>query len=346
MKFSHFVVSILLLSSFNASAEQIDKIAFGSCLKQDREQPIWDAIHKEKPDIFVFMGDNIYADTVDPNIMEQKYKLLSQQPGYDRFSSEIPVYATWDDHDYGQNDAGAENPIKEKAEKLFLDFFKVSYESPARSRPGIYQSYFFGEAEKRLQLILLDTRYFRGPSVMDEPTEQCPRTNYGKQLNPDVSILGHEQWEWLAQELKKPAKLRIIVSSIQVIPDEHCWEKWANYPFERKKLFDLLAQTNANGVVLISGDRHLAEISRMENDKINYPLIEITSSGMNTGMNKKEEKNRYRLSKEIIRENNYGIIEILWDEPSPKLKFQINNKAGEILYMSDILLSELHPNQK
>ncbi len=220
-----FILVNLFLFSLNVSANSIDKIAFGSCLKEDRNQPIWDSIINQEPDIFIFTGDNIYADTFDPKIMKQKYQLLSEQSGFQRLSNSIPVYATWDDHDYGQNDAGEENPIKKQSEQLFLDFYQVPDTSPARERPGIYQSYMFGAPEKTIQLILLDTRYFRGALVEGKPTEQCSVKNYVKQLNPDVSLLGATQWHWLSQELEKPAMLRIIVSSIQVIPDEHCWEK-------------------------------------------------------------------------------------------------------------------------
>ena len=335
-------VLILFLLSPKAPAEPIYKIAFGSCLRQDRPQSIWDSIIDEKPDIFIFMGDNIYADTKNPNIIQKKYKLLADQPGYQRLSSTTPVYATWDDHDYGQNDAGEENPIKKQSEELFLDFFNIPKNSATRARPGVYQSYLFGPPEKRVQLILLDTRYFRGPTVKIRPTETCPRVNYGQQRNPETSILGRAQWDWLAGELVKPAKIRIIASSVQVIPDEHCWEKWSNFPLERQKLFDLIASTNANGVVFISGDRHLAEISKIELEKVGYPLYEITSSGMNTKMYGKGEKNQHRVSKDNFREHNYGIIEINWEDRSSELKLQIHNKSGKLLYMHEVLLSDLN----
>lgn len=337
-----FLVSILYLLSSNTSAESIDKIAFGSCLKEDRDQPIWDSIISKEPDIFIFTGDNIYADTHDPKIMKHKYQLLTDQPGFQRLSTSTPIYATWDDHDYGQNDAGEENPIKEQSEQLFLDFYQISSTSPARERPGIYQSYMLGPPEKRIQLLILDTRYFRGALVEQKLTKECPNTNYGKQLNPDVSLLGHAQWQWLSQELKRSAKLRIIVSSIQVIPDEHCWEKWSNFPFEKEKLFNLIAKSKANGVLFISGDRHLAEVSTIKHNEIDYPIFEITSSGMNTRMYGEGEQNRHRLSKDNFRENNYGIIEIHWEHPSPMISLQIHNKVGEELFSYDVPFRDLN----
>ncbi len=338
-----FGVSLLLvLVSTVVIAEPITQIAFGSCLRQNRSQPIWDSIISRNPDMFVFMGDNIYADTTNPQVMQNKYKQLANQPGFKKLKNTIPIFATWDDHDYGQNDAGEENPIKEQAEQIFLDFFDIPTTSPARRRPGVYDAHVFGHPGQSVQLILLDTRYFRGPAIKGKPTPNCPKINYMQQRDPDISLLGEAQWEWLATQLRQPARIRIIVSSIQVIPDEHCREKWSNFPLERQKLFDVIASTNANGIVFISGDRHLAEISKLELEKIGYPLYEITSSGMNTKMRGEGVQNRFRIGADNYREHNFGMISIDWDNPTPKLALQINNKFGEVLFQKEILLSELN----
>ncbi len=342
-----FRISLLLVFvSTAAFAEPITQIAFGSCLNQNRPQPIWNSIISQNPDMFVFMGDNIYADTTKPHVMRNKYKQLADQPGFKKLKITIPIFATWDDHDYGQNDAGEENPIKEQAEQIFLDFFDVPTTSPVRGRPGVYDAHIFGHPEQSVQLILLDTRFFRGPAIkIKAATPDCPKFHYMQQRNPEVSLLGEAQWKWLAMQLRQPAQIRIIVSSIQVIPDEHCWEKWSNFPLERQKLFDVIASTHATGIVFISGDRHLAEISRLEFDKIGYPLYEITSSGMNTKMRGEYEQNRFRLSADNYREHNFGMISIDWDNPTPKLILQINNKLGETLFQKEILLSELTPKK-
>lgn len=343
--FSLFALYSLFYSHNSFSADAISKIAFGSCLRQTQPQPIWQSIIAEQPDLFVFMGDNIYADTTDPIVMQEKYDVLYKQPGYQKLLDAMPLYATWDDHDYGMNDVGAENPIKRESEQLFLDFYQLPADSPARSRPGIYQSYYFGEHGQRVQLILLDTRYFRGPAVKQKPTKKCPAFNYAQQLDPSVSLLGDSQWQWLSAELENRADIRIIVSSIQVIPDQHCWEKWANFPLERDRLFNLIADKNADAVIFLSGDRHLSEVSSIKHEKIGYPILEVTSSGMNTKMYGKGEVNAFRMSEDNIRENNYGVIEFNWDQPSPSLTITIHNRTGKILFNHDILITDLYSNQ-
>ena len=128
-------VSILLLHfmiSFGWADEpplknnaSISRIAFGSCAHQDRPQPVWNSILKENPELFLFLGDNIYADTPLKEVMRAKYKKLNSLPEFSKFRLKVPLVGTWDDHDYGQNDAGVEFAPKVDAQTELLDFFGV-----------------------------------------------------------------------------------------------------------------------------------------------------------------------------------------------------------------------------
>ncbi len=327
--YKSFLIFLFLVCSAPLHAESINKLAFGSCLHQNKPQFIWQSIQAQSPDLFVFMGDNIYADTTNSKVMYKKYQKLANAKEFKAFRELIPIYAVWDDHDFGQNDVGEQNPIKNESEKIFLDFFNVADDSPARQRSGIYDSHIFGSGNNSVQLILLDTRFFRGPTVEGKLNEQCPRKNYLQQLDPKVTILGDEQWRWLEKQLQIPAQVRIIVSSIQVIPDQHCWEKWSNFPLEREKLFNLIASTNANGVVFISGDRHFADVSSINIEQIGYPLYEITSSGMNTKIYGKGEQNQYRVTQDNFQTRNFGMIEFDWEASALKLQLY-NDKSNQL----------------
>ena len=208
-------------------------------------------------------------------------------------------------HDYGANDAGAEYPKKRESQQLFLDFFGVPKDDPRRKQEGVYSSYLYGPKGKRVQLILLDGRYFRSALKGFKPGEGF-RGIYVPNTDPGATVLGETQWRWLEAQLKVPADLRIIGSGVQVVPDEHGSEMWGNFPNERKKLFCLVRETKANGVVILSGDRHLAEISRLpadHRDGIGYPLYDICSSSLNlpsgnftkSGVRFANEINSYRI---------------------------------------------------
>ena len=136
-------------------------IAFGSCNRQDEAQPLWNAIIAENPDLFLWGGDNIYADTDDMRKLEIDYKTQKNHPDYQKLIQTTPILGTWDDHDYGKNDAGKNWEYKEKSQQLFLDFFDVPENDMRREREGVYHSETFHEAGKSLKLLVLDTRYFR-----------------------------------------------------------------------------------------------------------------------------------------------------------------------------------------
>jgi alkaline phosphatase D len=109
-----------------------------------------------------------------------------------------------------------------------------------------------------VQVILLDTRFFRSPlQVGAEEGEagEGRRGRYAPNEDPTATMLGDAQWEWLAVQLRQPAELRLIGSSVQAIAKDHGFEKWGNFPAERRRLWRLIRETRANGVVLLSGDR-------------------------------------------------------------------------------------------
>ena len=140
-------------------------IAFGSCNKQDLPQPLWDPIIANQPDVFIWGGDNIYADTPDMDQMEQDYAIQKSNPGYQKLISSTPVLATWDDHDYGKNDAGIEWEYKEESQQKFLDFLDVPQNNERRKREGVYHSKVFNLENGSINVILLDTRYFRSDLI-------------------------------------------------------------------------------------------------------------------------------------------------------------------------------------
>jgi alkaline phosphatase D len=345
---------VVLLCALPASADDakpLTRIAFACCSDQDKPLPIFDKIADLKPDLYLAMGDNIYVDLKrEPGLdemanMKAKYDRLAALPGWQRLTETCPMLATWDDHDYGKNDIGAEYAHKDESQQLHLDFFGVPKDSPRRTQKGVYNAKIIGPEGKRVQIILLDTRYFR--SKLKKDTKPLPGTRlvpYVPNTDPGVTMLGAEQWTWLEEQLKQPAELRLIVSSIQLIADEHPHEKWANLPAERDRLYQLLRETKANGVVVLSGDRHLGEIS-MDPKAIGYPLFDVTSSGLNQGTKTwraPTEPNRHRIAM-MPHGDNFGLVTIDWSTADPKITVQVRDVDGEIALKESFPLSLLKP---
>ena len=307
--------------------EPITRIACGSCYKPERDNGIFRTIAADKPKAFIFMGDNIYADTDDPKIMKEKYRHLNIQPDYAALAKTVPIIPIWDDHDYGLNDAGRENKMKEESAQLFFEAFNFPKHHEAKKTPGVYHSRIVGPNGKRVQFIMLDTRYFRSPL---KKIKEGKRKVYQIEKGPDATILGKIQWQWLEAQLRKAAELRIIVSSIQIINTEHRFEKWSNIPQERTKLLKLLKDSSLGPTIILSGDRHLAEVCRIRaNGKENLPfdLYEMTCSGM-THAGAPNDPSHLRVPGTYSREVNYGLIDINWSEKKPKVTLSVKTPKG------------------
>ncbi len=304
----------------------IDVIAFGSCNEQNDPQVIWPTIAKHTPDLWIWLGDNIYGDTENMSVMAEKYAQQMSHEPYRAFISEHPIIGIWDDHDYGVNDGDKNYSMKEESKELMLDFLNVAPDAEVRDRPGAYQSYTLGPDGKQIKVILLDGRSFR-----DELSKGETPTGRGYLPNPEGDILGEAQWDWLEQQLENSeAEIHLIGCGIQFIPEEHRFEKWANFPAARKRLFDLMAEHDVSQPILISGDRHIAEISRLTVEGLEQPIYEVTASGMTHSYESVgNEPNRHRVGP-IIGQKNFGLMRIDWsDGDSPSIQLEVRGIEGQ-----------------
>lgn len=296
-------------------------IAFGSCNREDLPQPLWPVIARRNPNVFVWLGDDIYGDSDDMRVMRAKYAQQLANPGYREFTSKVPIVGTWDDHDYGLNDGGKEFTARAASQQAHLDFLGEPATSARRQQAGIHASYTYGEPGRRVKVILLDTRYHRDP------------------IGSNGTILGEEQWRWLEKELRESdAQIHLIGSGIQVLAEEHRFEKWANFPAERERLLRLLADTRAPGVIFLSGDRHIAEISVIEDPRIGYPVFDVTSSGLTHTSPRRTEPNRHR-SGPLAFDLNYGLVIADWQ--AQVVRLQVRGENGllieKLIAMREIL---------
>ncbi len=330
------------IAAADDSATLIDTIGFGSCAHQSREQPIWDAVNAVEPEIFLLLGDNVYADTLDMSKMARDYEMLNAKPGFATLRENALLMGTWDDHDYGVNDGGREYPMRAEAQQCFIDFFDFPDDHPIHEQEGVYNTRTFGPEGRRVQIIMLDTRYHRSPLTRSAPLEDRRGYRpYAPLWDDNATFLGEEQWAWLEEQLRQPADLRIIGSSIQFVAEDHWFEKWANLPLERQRLLDLINETGAEGVLFVSGDRHLAEISMMDGG-VGYPIFDVTSSALTQSRDnvRYQEENRHRLGT-LNWGRNFGVIQVDWEQDDPQIRLQIRDEIGDIMIQRKIRLSDL-----
>jgi alkaline phosphatase D len=290
-------------------------IQFGSCNHPRLPQPIWSVALKNDPEVYIHLGDMIYSYTPDDRPRTKMYAMQAQVPEFKAYRAKTPLIGTWDDYDFGQNDGGKDNPEKDIAKKEFLEFFANDAAAMDPGVAGLYHAFMLGPKERRVHIIVLDTRYYR--DALERDPAKPAIGPYMPTKDPKKTLLGETQWAWLKEELKKPAALTIIASSIQFIPQEHGFEKWGNFPHEREKLRALLSRAASANIVVISGDRHHGEISKMEVGR--RAVYEVTASGINRVSNIENENNAFRVGPRIM-DNNFGEIDIDWQNKTAELK--------------------------
>ena len=324
-----FAISLLgvgsLVSADEQGSDDAIRIAFGSCNHQDLPQPLWNDILQQKPQFWVWLGDNIYGDTEDMAVMREKYDRNKAHPGYTELRQRAEVLGTWDDHDYGVNDGGRDYAMKEASKLEFARFLDLAETHEIFSREGIYHHVdrVVGDGF-RLRFILLDTRTFRGPLERAQ-REGEPFAVY--QPDPEGGLLGEAQWEWLQPLLNgDDFDFCILASSIQLLSAEHAFEKWANFPRERQRLIDWIDANCPGKALVISGDRHHSELSRLElSDRAQ--LIDATSSALNRPGGLNDEPNALRVDT-FSGAINYGLVTLRPSEGVGSVKILLEGNVG------------------
>lgn len=335
------VVSISFLScKFNSEGENSEtnseitqktnfRIALGSCNRQNMPQKFWATIQKDSADIFIWGGDNIYADTPDMELMQAKYDTLKNNDYYQSFVSQLihEPLGVWDDHDYGKNDAGKEWEYRDEAKSLFMDFMNIDSTHAMASRGGTYYADVIEVEDKSIKFYMLDSRYFRD-GLLDAKDSKM---RYQPHTTSDSTLLGDEQWKWLEQEFKNSeANFNIIVSSIQFLSSEHGFETWGNFPHEVEKMQNLLQKYELDNILFFSGDRHISEFSQKKIEGLDYPLTDFTSSGLTHSYTSYDgEPNEYRVSS-VVAETSYGIVDLDLENNTAELNIK-STKDGRVL---------------
>ena len=276
----------------------VKKIAFGSCHKVKRgsallsdEKSVFAVIAEKQPDVFIWTGDAVYSGKRSwVSDLRSALSELSSFPPYVALKAAVPlVFGVWDDHDFGKNDSGGETTDKPERLAAYLDFLGVSASSPRRRRAGNYYSVLLNSSPQEVvKLVFLDTRWHRSPHYLPSvggvsrlplaavlaSLGRLATSLLGLGSSYGGAVLGEEQWRWLDGELRdSDADYHVLVSSVQVLTSNPMVESWGHFPVEKERLLNLIKDTKPRGFILLSGDVHHAELSKVGN------VIEVTSSG-------------------------------------------------------------------
>ncbi|MCB0366832.1 MAG: alkaline phosphatase family protein [Bdellovibrionaceae bacterium] len=290
--------------------DPVQHFVFASCNRQHNPQPLWKDIIAQRPQFFLWGGDNVYINSSDPDVMKKEYLVLLDNPDYQDLRRQTPIIGTWDDHDYGEDNGGIGFLIKDFSQSQFLDFIGEPAISPRRSQKGIYTAYTMGPPDQLVKVILLDTRFHKTSSFAT-----------------DADILGEEQWQWLEEQLAgSKAKVHFLVSSFSVLsPRLVGGEQWIDWGKANARLEELIETYQPSGLVILTGDRHFAGMLKKQlPNGITY--YELMASGL-THVAKPILRPLLRKiygKNNVVFERNFGVIRLDWNSGALAMSFEVH----------------------
>ena len=325
MKIIRFL--FLYLISVNLySTQEILTLGFGSCLHQDRSMAILKTIEKKELDLFMFIGDNVYGDQKDGELDKLIRTYKQQYNNLENFLKNVSTEFIWDDHDFGLNDGGSDYRYKDRAKELFLETWKIPSQDPRRLRDGLYFDKMIEKNGLKVHLIFLDNRTFKSEWKLTDEFNKEGKERYVEDFDPDKTLLGKKQWQWLKDKLNEDSNIKIILSSLQILSLGHGWESWDKLPLERERLFNLIDESNVSNLFIFSGDRHRGGFYSFKTDD-NNDIYEFTSSSLNLPIPfNTEEKGPLRIGS-TYRKANFGVVRIFED----KVVMELTSNKGKVV---------------
>lgn len=303
------------------------RIAFGSCarVQDDPHQPIWQALEKWQPDLFFWLGDNIYGDSLDPAVLAAEYRRQRFVDNFQPLARSTPQLATWDDHDFGLDNYDRTNPIRKQAQRLFEHYW-ANPASGTEDGDGIHFKYAYGG----IDFFFLDCRYWRSENRQPD--------------GPGKTMLGRAQLDWLERELavsRTPFKI-LVNGSNWALGEGTNDDIWAGFIHERNALFDYIRDQRIEGVVLLAGNTHFPYASCAPwSENGGYDLYDLTSSALAQVVSKDIPlpidpnapiaPDRF-VRRPLLNVNNAGILDFDLTGDEPELRFNVIDTRGRTLW--------------
>ncbi|MBK8338656.1 MAG: alkaline phosphatase family protein [Flavobacteriales bacterium] len=276
---------------------------------------IFDAIAAKKPDLMLWLGDNIYLREPDwgcgpVSCIATPHRSL---PEIQHLLRSTANYAIWDDHDFGPND-GDGSFVNAPFAKEAFDLF---WPNPGCGIPEAPRGITTAFSHADVDFFLLDDRTFRVPPdvVTSTPT-----------------LLGDAQQDWLIRALKySDASFKLVAMGGQFLSTASVFENYATFPAERQRLIDRISQEGITGVVFLTGDRHFTELSHLFLPNGAW-VLDLTSSPLTSSAYVPKEENALRVPGTLVSERGFATLSFSGPKGQRVLTIRAHNARGEQLW--------------
>ncbi|MCB9169470.1 MAG: alkaline phosphatase family protein [Flavobacteriales bacterium] len=276
---------------------------------------IFDAIADARPDLMIWLGDNMYLREPDWGTWQgymHRYTHLRSLPELQKLLRCTEHYAIWDDHDFGPNDADATWVHAPMAR----DAFALFWPNPTYGAPGVPGiTTMLSDAD--VDLFLLDDRSFRVPAEM---------------VTAKPTMLGQAQIDWLVQALKySDATWKVIALGSEFLSTAAVFENYSTFPDERAQLIDRIDREGIRGVVFITGDRHFSELSKLDLPDGRW-ILDLTSSPLTSGPYHGDERNALRVPGTYYDQRNFALLRFAGPSDARKLTIEAHATDGSLVW--------------
>ena len=244
------------------------RLSIGSCTRQ-LDQPIFNSIIAGEPDLFLFVGDNNYANSHIRDALRWRYRQFRIVPERAELVANVPTIATWDDHDFVQNNSNGECLGRDEALAAFTEYWANETHGVPEA-PGAYTQMTWGA----VSLFVVDCRMYR-PEVGDSGNN-CVFDPSPPNLPIEDGPLGPIQEQWLVDGLRASESTFNLVACGSRISPEGSLDSWRSFPEARDRLLSAIDEHGIEGVVFIAGDIHRSLFATIPAPA--YDIPELVSS--------------------------------------------------------------------
>jgi len=303
------------------------KIAFGGGAGYTPwKERMWSTIDKRRPLAMLLLGDNVYIDTPEvPQTQRYCYYRRQSRPEFRGLTGRMPVFAIYDDHDFGTNDCVPGPDIDEPAWKrpvwkVFTENWVNPYYGGGEKQPGCWFDFSIGDVD----FIMVDGRYYRN------------KPKRGKAS----SMLGPVQKKWLLGKLKAAkGTFKVLAGPVPWTFDAKgtSGDTWNGFREERDEIFAFLAANRIDGVVLLSADRHRSDVWKIDRPR-GYPLYEFESSRLtNVHVHRPMKGSLFSYNKKC----SYGQLTFDTTKSDPTVTYRIFSIDDELIHTFEVKKSRI-----
>jgi len=119
----------------------------------------------------------------------------------------------------------------------------------------------------------------------------------------------------------------------QLLNTAAVWETYANLaPAERERILQRMDAEGISGVIVLSGDRHHSEISRMQLADGRW-IYDLTVSPLTSGAHKpKDEANALLLPGSLLEQRNFALLDVSGRRGQRVLNVRFLDPDGQLLF--------------